>query len=138
MKIDHIGIAVASLDDAKGFYEALGLACSGEEEVADQGVRVRFFPVGDSRVELLESTDPEGPIGKFVAKKGPGLHHLCMEVPDVRKAIAVLKSRGFSLIDAEPKVGTGGHLVAFVHPKSTGGVLLELSQKGSGTERESV
>lgn len=129
MKIDHIGIAVTSLSEAKAFYEALGLACGGEEEVPDQKVRVAFFPAHDSRIELLESTDPEGPIGKFVAKKGPGLHHLCLRVPDIRQAMADLKAGGYVLIDQEPKTGAGGHLVAFVHPKSTSGVLLELSEK---------
>jgi methylmalonyl-CoA/ethylmalonyl-CoA epimerase len=129
MKIDHIGIAVASLSEAKAFYEGLGLACSGEEDVPEQKVRVAFFPAGDSRIELLESTDPEGPIGKFVARKGPGLHHLCLQVPDLGKTLEELKARGYTLIDQEPKVGAGGHLVAFVHPRSTGGVLVELSER---------
>ena len=128
MKIDHIGIAVTSLSEAKAFYEALGLARGGEEEVPEQKVRVAFYPAGDSRIELLESTDPEGPIGKFVDKKGPGLHHLCIQVPDLREALGALKAQGYALIDQEPKVGAGGHLVAFVHPRSTGGVLVELSQ----------
>jgi methylmalonyl-CoA/ethylmalonyl-CoA epimerase len=129
MKIDHIGIAVASLPEAKAFYEALGLACGGEEEVPEQKVRVAFFPAGEGRIELLESTDLEGPIGKFVAKRGPGLHHLCIQVPDLSQALEALKARGYALIDQEPKIGAGGHLVAFVHPRATGGVLLELSEK---------
>ena len=129
MKIDHIGIAVTSLQEAKAFYEALGLACDGEEEVPEQRVRAAFFPAGGGRIELLESTDPDGPIGKFVGKRGPGLHHLCIQVPDLRGALEALKAQGYALIDQEPKVGAGGRLVAFVHPKSTGGVLLELSQK---------
>jgi methylmalonyl-CoA epimerase len=128
MHIDHVGIAVKSLSEARAFYEALGLACGGEEEVPEQRVRVAFFPAGEGRIELLESTDPEGPIGKFVSKRGPGLHHLCVRVPDLRKTLQELKARGYALIDEEPKVGAGGHLVAFVHPKSTGGALLELSQ----------
>lgn len=128
MRIDHIGIAVSSLGEAKGFYEALGLACEGEETVVDQGVRVAFFPAGESRIELLEPTDSERPIGKFITKKGPGLHHLCVMVPDVRKSLADLKAMGYILIDEAPRTGAGGHLVAFVHPKSTGGVLLELCQ----------
>lgn len=128
MKIDHIGIAVSSLTESKAFYEALGLVCGGEEEVREQRVKVAFFPAGEGRIELLESTDTEGPIGRFVAKKGPGLHHLCISVPDIRAAIAALEARGYTLIDREPKTGAGGCLVAFVHPKSTGGVLLELSQ----------
>ncbi len=128
MKIDHVGIAVQSLAEAKAFYVALGLACAGEEEVPGQKVRVAFFPAGDSRLELLESTDPEGPIGTFVARRGPGLHHVCLAVPRIREAMAALKARGYALIDEEPKAGAGGHLVAFVHPKSTGGVLLELTE----------
>ncbi|MEW5765802.1 MAG: methylmalonyl-CoA epimerase [Acidobacteriota bacterium] len=129
MKIEHVGVAVASLDAAKSFYEALGLECGGEEEVTEQKVRVAFFPLGESRLELLESTDPEGPVGKFVAKRGPGLHHLCVEVPDVAKALETLKARGFALVDEVPRTGAGGRRVAFVHPKSTGGVLLELAEK---------
>jgi methylmalonyl-CoA/ethylmalonyl-CoA epimerase len=129
MKIDHIGIAVTSLPEAKAFYEALGLACGGEEEVHEQKARVAFFPAGEGRIELLESTDSEGPVGKFVAKRGPGLHHLCIQVSDLRGALEALKAQGYALVDQEPKIGAGGHLVAFVHPKSTGGVLLELSQK---------
>ena len=128
MKIDHIGIAVKSLGEAKAFYEALGLLCGGEEEVTDQKVRVAFFAAGDSRIELLEPTDPLGPIGRFLEKRGPGLHHLCVRVDDIGKALSELRAKGYALIDQEPKVGAGGHLVAFVHPKSTGGVLLELCQ----------
>ena len=129
MKVDHIGIAVRSLVEAKAFYEVLGLACAGEEEVPGQKVHVAFFPAGDSRLELLESTDPDGPIGTFLARKGPGLHHVCLAVPHIREAMAALKARGYTLIDEEPKAGAGGHLVAFVHPKSTGGVLLELTER---------
>ncbi len=129
MKIDHIGIAVFSLTEAEAFYEALGLACGGEEEVPEQKVRVAFFPAGECRIELLESTDPNGPIGKFVTKRGPGLHHLCLEVPDIRRTMEDLKARGFTLLDQEPRTGAGGHLVAFVHPRSSGGVLIELSEK---------
>ena len=128
MKIDHIGIAVRDLSEAKAFYEALGLTCGGEEEVAEQKVRVAFFATGDSRIELLEPTDPLGPIGKFLEKRGPGLHHLCVQVDDIEKALEIIQSKGYSLIDQEPRVGAGGCLIAFVHPKSTGGVLLELSQ----------
>ena len=129
MKIDHVGVAVNSLAEARRFYEELGLECSGEEEVADQKVRVALFPVAGTRVELLETTDPEGPIGKFLQRRGPGLHHLCLEVPDVAAALRALESKGYALIDREPRAGAGGHRVAFVHPKSTGGVLLELTEK---------
>lgn len=129
MKLDHVGVAVASLAEARRFYEELGLACAGEEEVPDQKVRAAFYPLGETRVELLESTDSEGPIGKFLARRGPGLHHLCIEVPDVAAALAVLKAKGYALIDEAPRHGAGGHKVAFVHPKATGGVLLELSER---------
>ena len=129
MRIDHIGIAVSSLPEAKAFYEALGLACGGEEEVPEQRVRVAFFSAGDSRIELLESTDPEGPIGKFVTRRGPGLHHLCIQVPNLKDALELLKARGYALIDQEPKIGAEGHRVAFIHPRSTGGVLIELSER---------
>jgi len=134
MKIDHVGIAVKSLGESKAFYEALGLLCGGEEEVTDQKVRVAFFPAGNSRIELLEPTDPLGPIGRFLEKRGPGLHHLCVQVEDIDKALAGLRAEGYALIDQEPKVGAGGSLVAFVHPKSTGGVLLELYQPHSESE----
>jgi methylmalonyl-CoA/ethylmalonyl-CoA epimerase len=128
MKIEHVGVAVASLDAARAFYEDLGLVCGGEEEVADQKVKVAFFPLGESRLELLESTDPDGPVGKFVARRGPGLHHLCVEVPDVGKALETLRARGYALLDETPRSGAGGRRVAFVHPKASGGVLIELSE----------
>ncbi len=129
MKLDHVGVAVGSLREARRFYEDLGLACGGEEAVEEQKVNVAFFPLGETRVELLESTDPAGPIGKFVEKRGPGLHHLCFEVPDLEAALAALAAKGYALIDQKPRVGAGGHRVAFVHPKATGGVLLELAEK---------
>ena len=129
MKLDHVGVAVASLAEARRFYEELGLACAGEEEVPDQKVRAAFYPLGETRVELLESTDSEGLSGKFLARRGPGLHHLCIEVPDVAAALAALKAKGYALIDEAPRQGAGGHKVAFVHPKATGGVLLELSER---------
>lgn len=128
MKLEHVGIAVTSLEAARAFYEDLGMVCGGEEEVAEQKVRVAFFPAGETRLELLESTDPEGPIGKFLEKRGPGLHHLCLEVPDVAAALAALSAKGYALIDKTPRVGAGGRKVAFVHPKSSGGVLLELTE----------
>lgn len=137
MKVDHIGVAVASLGAARKFYEDLGLRCEGEETVEDQKVHAALFAVGESRVELLESTDPEGPIGKFLARRGPGLHHLCIEVPDVATALESLAAKGYELIDRVPRTGAGGHRVAFVHPRSTGGVLLELIEKGREGEGES-
>ena len=128
MKVSHVGIAVPSLKEAKAFYEALGIPCGGEEEVPGQKVRVAFFEAGESRIELLESTDPDGPVGKFLAKRGPGLHHLCLEVPDLDRALARLKERGYALLDDRPREGAGGRKVAFVHPRSAGGVLLELTE----------
>lgn len=124
--VDHIGVAVRSLAEAGRFYRDLGIPASGEEDVAEQKVRVAFFHAGDTRVELLESTDPEGPIGKFVGKKGPGLHHIALKVRDLQGALDDLSARGYTLIDRAPRAGAGGHRVAFVHPQSTGGVLLEL------------
>lgn len=135
--IDHIGIAVENLDEAMPFYQTvLGLPLAGVEEVADQKVRTAIFCSGDGRVELLESTDPEGPIGKFVAKKGPGIHHVAIRVADIRAKLAELAAQGAQLIDKEPRIGAGGHLIAFVHPKTTGGVLLELTQHCHGSEVE--
>ncbi|MBL8167278.1 MAG: methylmalonyl-CoA epimerase [Acidobacteria bacterium] len=133
-KIQHLGVAVNSLDDALNFWrDALGLTLQEVEVVADQGVRVAMLPIGESRIELLEATGAETPVGKFLAKRGPGIHHLCVEVEDLAAKLADLKARGIRLIDEEPRVGAGGALVAFVHPASTGGVLLELTQRGTGT-----
>ncbi|MGC8762895.1 MAG: methylmalonyl-CoA epimerase [Acidobacteriota bacterium] len=128
MKIEHIGVAVASLAEGRSFYEALGIPCAGEEEVPEQKVKAAFFSVGESRVELLESTDPQGPVGKFLAKRGPGLHHLCIEVPDLEAVLEGLKAKGYALLDERPRIGAGGRKVAFVHPKSAAGVLLELTE----------
>ena len=127
--MDHIGVAVRSLAEAGKFYRDLGLECAGEEEVAEQRVRVAFFPAGEARLELLESTDPEGPIGKFVEKRGPGLHHIALKVADLEGTLARLVAEGHALIDKQPRVGAGGHRIAFVHPKSSGGVLLELVEE---------
>ena len=129
VKIDHVGVAVTDLGAARRFFEDLGLVCSGEEEVADQRVRVALFPAGEGRVELLQSTDPDGPVGRFVAKRGPGLHHLSLRVCDLDAALAALSAKGYDLIDRTPRLGAGGHRIAFVHPRSTGGVLLELTEE---------
>lgn len=130
MKIDHFGIAVESIEDALGFYrDALGLEVAHREVVEDQGVRVAMLPVGESRVELLEAVGPDTPVGKFLAKRGPGLHHVCYAVPDIRAALDRLRAGGARLIDEEPRVGAGGHLIAFVHPSATGGVLVELVEQ---------
>src|SRR5499426_3233914 len=130
VKIDHLGIAVSSIDDAVNFWrDGLGLLLKEIEVVEDQGVRVAILPVGESRIELLEATGEETPIGKFIARRGPGIHHLSLEVSDLQAMLGELKNRGVRLIDQEPRVGAGGALIAFIHPSSTGGVLIELAQK---------
>jgi methylmalonyl-CoA/ethylmalonyl-CoA epimerase len=130
MKIDHIGIATRGIEDASKFYrDALGLAVVDTEEVTEQKVRVAMLPIGESRIELLEATSEDSPIARFLEKRGPGIHHIAVEVEDIRGALANLRQKGARLIDEEPRKGAGGCLVAFVHPSSTGGVLLELVQK---------
>jgi methylmalonyl-CoA/ethylmalonyl-CoA epimerase len=132
-KIQHLGVAVASIDDALAFWrDALGLELKEIEVVEDQGVRVAMLPIGESRIELLEATGSETPVGKFIAKRGAGIHHLCVEVDDISAKLAELKARGVRLIDEQPRAGAGGALVAFVHPSSTGGVLIELTQRETG------
>src|SRR6516162_6151050 len=125
-KIDHLGIAVKSLSAAKGIYEKLGLTISPEETVAQEKVKLVMVPVGESRLELLEATSDDSTIAKFIAKRGEGLHHVCMKVPDLRAAVAKLKKDGVRLVSEEIKTGAGGHRYVFVHPASAGGVLLEL------------
>lgn len=124
--IDHLGIAVKSLADAKGFYERLGLKPMPEETVAAEQVRLSMVPVGESRIELLEPTSPDSPIAKFLAKRGEGLHHVALHVDDLSATVERLKANGTRLISDEIKVGAGGHMYVFVHPASAGGVLLEL------------
>jgi methylmalonyl-CoA/ethylmalonyl-CoA epimerase len=129
-KIDHVGIAVADLEKALAFYrDQLGLEFKGTEEVEEQKVRVAFFPVGESKIELLESTDPAGPVGKFIEKKGEGVHHLSFRVSDIEGKLKELKERGVALIDEQPRYGAGGAKIAFLHPKSTNGVLIELCER---------
>mgnify|MGYP001240548674 CR=1 FL=1 len=124
--IEHIGIAVVNLEEAVRFYESvLGLECYAIEEVKDQKVKTAFFKVGDTKIELLESTDPEGPIGKFLEKKGPGIHHLAFAMPDVAKALTDAEKNGVQLIDKQPRKGAEGLSIGFLHPKSTFGVLTE-------------
>jgi len=125
-KIDHLGIAVKSLARAKTIYEKLGLQIMPEEIVPQEKVRVAMVPVGESRVELLEPTSEDSTIAKFIAKRGEGLHHVCMRVPDLPAIVAKLKGDGVRLVSEEIKTGAGGHRYVFVHPASTGGVLLEL------------
>lgn len=129
--IEHIGIAVKSLETAIPLYEELlGSNCYAIEEVAEQKVKTAFFKVGETKIELLESTDPEGPIGKFVEKRGEGVHHIAFSVADgLKEGLAELESKGFRLIDKEPRKGAEGLDIAFLHPKSTMGVLTELCEK---------
>jgi methylmalonyl-CoA epimerase len=125
-RIDHLGIAVKSLAAARGIYENLGLSVSAEETVEQEKVRLVMVPVGESRLELLEPTSEDSTIAKFLAKRGEGLHHVCMRVPDLAAAVEKLKKDGVRLVSDEIKVGAGGHRYVFVHPASAGGVLLEL------------
>jgi len=125
-EIDHLGIAVKSLAEAKKFYELLGLKPMPEETVEAEQVRLSMVPVGESRIELLEPTSADSPIGKFLAKRGEGLHHVALHVDDLSGTVERLKASGTRLISDEIKVGAGGHLYVFVHPSSAGGVLLEL------------
>lgn len=128
-KIDHIGIAVTALDDILKFYQdALGLHLHEIEEVPEQKVRVAMFPVGETNLEFLEPTSPDSPIAKFLEKKGQGIHHVAIGVEDIDRVLAELKARGARLINETPVVGAGGKRIAFVHPASTSGILLELSQ----------
>ena len=124
--IDHIGIAVKSLAAAKNIYEKLGLSVSPEETVSQEKVRVVMVPVGETRFELLEATSDDSTIARFIAKRGEGLHHVCMRVPDLAVAVAKLKQDGVRLVSDEIKTGAGGHRYVFIHPQSAGGVLLEL------------
>jgi len=124
--IEHIGIAVNSLEESIPYYEkVLGLECYAIEEVADQKVRTAFFRVGETKIELLESTDPEGPIGKFIEKKGPGVHHLAFAMNHVGEALQHAADQGVRLIDEQPRKGAEGLQIGFLHPKSTQGVLTE-------------
>lgn len=128
-RIDHIGIAVADLGKARRAYEALGIPCTKEEEIPSEKVRVAWFPIGEGRIELLESTSPDGTIARFIARRGEGLHHICFAVEDIEAAMAQAKARGLRLVDEAPRRGEGGHLVAFVHPSSTSGVLIEFREE---------
>jgi len=128
--LDHVGIAVGDLETSLAFYrDVLGLEVEAPEEVPSQRVRAHFIPVGESTLELLEATAEDSPIARFVAKRGPGLHHVCLRVDDIVAALAELKARGVRLIDEAPRPGAHHSLVAFLHPASTHGVLVELKQK---------
>lgn len=130
LKIDHLGIAVNSIDEGKNFWtEVLGLEFEGAETVAEQKVTTAFFPVGESEVELLESTAPDGPVAKFIDKKGTGFQHIAFRVADIDAALAELKEKNVQLIDQTPRIGAGGARIAFLHPKATGGILVELCER---------
>jgi methylmalonyl-CoA epimerase len=128
--LDHLGIAVKSLASAKSIYQKLGLSVSEEESVPAENVRLVMVPVGDTRLELLEAVSEESAIAKFIAKRGEGLHHICLRVPDLPAAVERLKADGVRLVSEEIKTGAGGHRYVFVHPQSAGGVLLELVESG--------
>lgn len=128
-KVDHIGIAVENIEERVQFYEnILNVKVEHTEVVESEKVKTAFLNIGGTHVELLESTEPDGPIGQYVAKRGEGIHHICYAVPDVKKALEECQKMGLRLIHEEPKQGAKGKLIAFIHPKSTGGVLVELSQ----------
>jgi methylmalonyl-CoA/ethylmalonyl-CoA epimerase len=132
--LDHVGIAVESLDDAIAIWETLvGTPATGRERVEDQGVEVAFLGSGAGRIELLAPTRPESPVARFLERRGPGLHHVCYRVPDLRGALAEHEATGFQLIDREPRAGAHGHQVAFLHPRGANGVLFELLESGEAT-----
>jgi methylmalonyl-CoA/ethylmalonyl-CoA epimerase len=128
-KIDHVGIAVKNLDEAIKVWEGLGLKVDEIEEVPDQKVRTAIIHVGESRIELLEPTSEDSPIAKFIAKRGEGIHHMALGVENIEEHLAELKEKGYRLIDEKPRPGAGGAMIAFVHPKSVTGVLLELCER---------
>ena len=128
--VDHIGIAVKSIEDALKFWEVtLGIKCEGIEEVKEQKVKTAFLPIKDTELELLEATDEDSPIAKFIEKKGEGIHHIAIRVENLEEALEELKQKGVRLIDEKPRYGAGGARIAFIHPKATGGILLELSER---------
>lgn len=129
-EVEHIGIAVRNLDDAKKIYcDLLGLECTGEMNLPERGVKVAFLETGNTKVELLEGIGDESPVTKFVDRHGPGVHHLCFEVNDIERVLSELAESGLRLIDDKPRPGAEGKLVAFLHPKSASGVLIELTEK---------
>ena len=130
LKIDHLGIAVNSIEAGKSFWTGvLGLKFEGSETVAEQKVTTAFFPVGESEVELLESTAPDGPVAKYIEKRGEGIQHIAFRVENIEEALAELKEKGIRLIDEKPRTGAGGAKIAFLHPKSTNGILVELCER---------
>jgi methylmalonyl-CoA/ethylmalonyl-CoA epimerase len=130
LKIDHLGIAVNSIEEGKQFWaDVLGLPFEGSETVAEQKVTTAFFPISESEVELLESTAPDGPVAKYIEKKGEGIQHVAFRVENIEEALAELKEKGIRLIDETPRIGAGGAKIAFLHPKATHGVLVELCER---------
>ncbi|HMG36888.1 MAG TPA: methylmalonyl-CoA epimerase [Blastocatellia bacterium] len=135
MKIDHLGIAVRSIQDALRFYsEGLGIEVCGRERVEDQGVTVAMLPIGDSRIELLEPFNDETPVGRFIARRGEGLHHICYQVDNLESKLDEMRSSGARVLEGYPRRGAEGRLVAFLHPASANGVLVELVQKANESE----
>lgn len=130
LKIDHLGIAVSSIEEGKNFWTGvLGLFCEGSETVEEQKVTTAFFPVGESEVELLESTSPEGPVAKYIGKRGEGIQHIAFRVENIEEALKELKEKNIRLIDETPRKGAGGGKIAFLHPKAANGVLIELCER---------
>lgn len=127
--VDHLGVAVRSVEAARKFYEMLGLQVTGEEVIEHERVRVAMVPVGETRIELLEPTHPDSVVGRFLSKRGEGLHHVALRVPDLAATVARLQEQGARLISEEIKIGAGGHRYVFVHPSSAGGVLIELCEE---------
>lgn len=135
-RVDHIGIAVRSIEETVNFYrEALGLEMTHTEAEPDQKVVIAFLPAGESEVELLEPVESNGPVARFLEKRGEGIHHICFEVDDIEEVLDVLDRRGINLIDREPRIGTGGKKIAFIHPKAAHGVLIELYEKRPDEQR---
>ena len=130
LKIDHIGIAVTHLNESKKFWtDVLGLEFSGSETIEEQNVTTAFFPVGESEIELLESTASDGPVARYLKKKGEGIHHIAFRVENIQAALQELKATGIKLIDEKPRKGAGGTKIAFIHPESTNGILVELCER---------
>ncbi len=129
-RLDHVGIAVSSIEESLDVYRALGLEPTDIETVPDQGVRVAMMTVGDTRIELLEPVGPDSPLARYLARRGAGLHHMCIEVGDIRAVMQRLRQEGLQLLSEEPEAGAGGSLICFIHPKSAGGVLIELTEPG--------
>jgi methylmalonyl-CoA/ethylmalonyl-CoA epimerase len=130
LKIDHLGIAVNSIEEGKTFWtDILGLPCEGTETVDEQKVTTAFLPVSESELELMESTSPDGPVAKYIEKRGQGIQHIAFRVENIEAALAELKAKGVLLIDESPRKGAGGAKIAFLHPKATNGVLVELCER---------